>query len=72
MKYGLELYELEFYRMAAIDYGRSTELSFVFVSDVKAVLITIVVTDSLTYTLWKEEKNNVEEVKSYIDGRKKI
>lgn len=60
MKFGLELYELEFLRLTAINYGRSTELKFIFVGNSKVLLITIVVNEQETYTLWKEEKTNVE------------
>lgn len=72
MKFGLELYELDFSRMTALHYDRSTELKFVFVGATKAVLITIVVTAGETYTLWKEEKTNVAEIKEYVTSIKQI
>lgn len=71
-KYGLELYELEFSRMTAINYGRSTELKFVFVGP-KVLLISAMINEQYeSYVLWKEEKTNVQEVKSYIENLKKV
>lgn len=58
--------------MTALQYDRSTELKFVFVGATKAVLITIVVTTGETYTLWKEEKANVAEIKEYVTSLKQI
>lgn len=66
MKYGLELYELTFVRMTVLTYDRSTELKFVFVGADKAIVLDIVVAGDQTYTLWKEEKSDVEEIKQYI------
>lgn len=72
MKYGLELYELSFARMTAIAYERSTELKFVFVGGDKAVVVAIVVAGEETYTLWKEEKQDAEEIKQHIDNLKQV
>lgn len=72
MKYGLELYELSFSRMTALHYDRTTELKFVFVGGEKAVIISIVVGADDIYTLWKEQKDNGEEIKEYIDNLKQI
>ena len=63
IKYGLDLYEMEFSRMTAIKYDRTTELKFVFIGGQKVVLISIIVAEEDTYTLWKEEKTNVDEIK---------
>lgn len=61
-KYGLELYELEFTRMTAINYGRSTELKFIFLGN-KVLLIAIMISEQHEpYVLWKEEKTTPEEV----------
>ena len=61
-KYGLELYELEFTRMTAIEYGRSTELKFIFLGN-KVLIITIMINgDHEPYVLWKEEKTTPEDV----------
>ncbi len=72
IKYGLDLYEMEFSRMTAIKYDRTTELKFVFIGGQKVVLISIVVAEEDTYTLWKEEKTNVDEIKEYISTLKQI
>lgn len=58
--------------MTAIKYERTTELKFVFIGGQKVVLISIVVTEEDTYTLWKEEKTNVDEIKEYITNLKQI
>lgn len=70
MKYGLDLYGMEFSRMTAKDYRRTTELKFIFIGATNVLLITIVSTDSETYTLWMEQKSNVQEVKNYITAVK--
>lgn len=49
--------------MTAIKYDRTTELKFVFIGELKVFLISIVVSEEDTYTLWKEEKTNVDEIK---------
>lgn len=72
IKYGLDLYEMEFSRMTAIKYDRTTELKFVFIGGQKVVLISIIVAEEDTYTLWKEEKTNVDEIKQYISTLKQI
>lgn len=72
MKYGLDLYELSFSRMTALAYAKTTELKFVFVGPTKAVIMTIVVGEEDTYTLWKEEKTNVEEITEYVNNLKQI
>ena len=65
-KYGLELYEYEFARMTAKNYGRSTEIKCVFTGN-KVILITAMISDQhKPYVLWKEEKTNVQEVKNYL------
>lgn len=52
--------------MTAINYGRTTELKYVFVG-AKVLLISAMISEQLVpYILWKEEKSNVEEVKAYI------
>lgn len=38
----------------------------------KVLLITIVVNEQETYTLWKEEKTNVDEIKQHIENLKKV
>lgn len=63
---------MEFSRMTAIKYDRTTELKFVFIGGQKVVLISIVVAEEETYTLWKEEKTNVGEIKEYISSLKQI
>lgn len=74
MKYGLELYELTFSRMTALNYDRTTELKFVFVGGEKAVVIAIVVggEGEETYTLWKDQKDNGEEVRQHVETLKYI
>jgi hypothetical protein len=72
MKYGLELYELSFARMTAIAYDRTTELKFVFVGGDKAVIVAIIVAGDDTYTLWKEEKQEAEEIKLHVDSLKQM
>ena len=58
-KYGLELYELEFSRMTAVNYGRSTELKFVFTGP-KVLLVSTMINEQFeSYVLWKEDKTNV-------------
>lgn len=58
--------------MTAINYGRSTELKFVFVGP-KVLLISAMINEQYeSYVLWKEEKTNVQEVKSYIENLKKV
>ena len=65
-KYGLELYDYEFSRMTAKNYGRSTEIKCVFTGN-KVILITAMISDQhKPYVLWKEEKTNVQEVKNYL------
>lgn len=58
--------------MTAIKYDRTTELKFVFIGELKVFLISIVVSEEDTYTLWKEEKTNVDEIKQYITTLKQI
>jgi hypothetical protein len=72
MKYGLELYELVFSRMTALVYDRTTELKFVFVGGEKAVIIAIIVGPEDTYTLWKEQKDNAEEIKLHVENLRQI
>ena len=60
--------------MTALAYDRTTELKFVFVGGNKAVLIAIVVggEGEETYTLWKEQKENGEEVRQHVETLKYI
>ena len=59
--------------MSAVNYGRSSELKFVFVGEDKVLLVTSMITeDKEPYILWKEEKKNVEEIKKYIETSKKV
>ena len=71
-KYGLELYDYEFSRMSAVNYGKSTEIKCVFTGN-KALLITAMISEThKPYVLWKEEKTNVEEVKVYLETLKTV
>lgn len=62
---------MAFSRMTARDYKRATELGFVFVGASKVLLITLVVIDDDIYTLWMEEKTNVEQIKTHLETIKK-
>lgn len=58
--------------MSAINYGRSTEVKFVFIGP-KVLLVSAMISEEHEpYVLYKEEKTNVEEVKVYIDNLKNI
>jgi hypothetical protein len=57
--------------MSAIEYGRSTELRFVFVGT-KVLLVTIMLNQDGPYILWKQERTNVQEVKEYMDNLHKV
>ena len=58
--------------MTAVNYGRSTEVRFVF-TGAKVLLVSAMINeDHEPYVLYKEEKTNVEEVKVYIENLKKV
>ena len=66
-KFGTELYDYNFPRMTAINYGRSTEIKCVFIGK-KVLLISAMVSENHEpYVLVKEEKSNVKEVEAYLE-----
>jgi len=58
--------------MTARLLGKFTELKFVFLG-VKALIIEIMVSEAAEpYVLWKEEKQNVADIKEAAETLKKI